>query len=285
MSIASGADGALWFTESLTGQIGRITTAGVITEYPIPSGARPQYIAPAADGALWFTETGLGVGRITTAGVITEYPTPTQPNGTLGIIGLRDGSIYFSENANKIGRVVHPTAILSAAPATDSPGATVTLTGSGFAAGESVGIYSNSTSANLLDTVTATPDGAVSATVRVPSLPYGASSFVAVGASSSKLAVAPYSVTPALGLSSKSGLPGTNVKAAGYGFQPGETVNLVWDNPRVALGNPIADPLGSFSGVGAASIQIPASAPPGPHAVLAQSATSGATAKAYIQVE
>ena len=32
-SIAAGPDGALWFTESGSNKIGRITTAGVITEY------------------------------------------------------------------------------------------------------------------------------------------------------------------------------------------------------------------------------------------------------------
>jgi len=32
-----GADGALWFTEQNVNRIGRITTAGVITEFPVPS--------------------------------------------------------------------------------------------------------------------------------------------------------------------------------------------------------------------------------------------------------
>jgi streptogramin lyase len=36
-SITVGPDGALWFTEQTGNKIGRITTAGVITEYPIPT--------------------------------------------------------------------------------------------------------------------------------------------------------------------------------------------------------------------------------------------------------
>jgi virginiamycin B lyase len=44
-SIATGADGALWFTEWNTGKIGRITTAGVINEFPIPTPSAPAYIA------------------------------------------------------------------------------------------------------------------------------------------------------------------------------------------------------------------------------------------------
>jgi streptogramin lyase len=35
--IAAGPDGALWFTEFSANQIGRITTAGVVTEYAIPT--------------------------------------------------------------------------------------------------------------------------------------------------------------------------------------------------------------------------------------------------------
>ncbi len=52
--IVSGSDGALWFTEPTAGKIGRITTAGVITEYT----ASVWEIATGPDGALWYTENG-----------------------------------------------------------------------------------------------------------------------------------------------------------------------------------------------------------------------------------
>jgi virginiamycin B lyase len=35
--ITAGPDGALWFTEFTVSKIGRITTAGVVTEYSIPT--------------------------------------------------------------------------------------------------------------------------------------------------------------------------------------------------------------------------------------------------------
>lgn len=35
--IAAGPDGNLWFTESNANKIGRITTDGIFTEYPIPT--------------------------------------------------------------------------------------------------------------------------------------------------------------------------------------------------------------------------------------------------------
>ncbi len=54
--ITLGPDGALWFTETLNNKIGRITTAGVITEYTIPvASSSPQGITSGPDGSLWFT--------------------------------------------------------------------------------------------------------------------------------------------------------------------------------------------------------------------------------------
>src|SRR2546429_638765 len=78
---SAGPDGALWFTESLGNKIGRITTAGAVTEYPIPtSNSGPYGIVAGPDGALWFTEQlGGKIGRITTTGgSFSEYQTPTS---------------------------------------------------------------------------------------------------------------------------------------------------------------------------------------------------------------
>ena len=44
--VASGGDGAIWFSDFFNNAIGRITTAGVVTEFPIPTAnAGPQGIA------------------------------------------------------------------------------------------------------------------------------------------------------------------------------------------------------------------------------------------------
>ena len=52
-----GPDGNLWFTEFDNNKIGRITTAGVITEFLIPTADCGAYgITPGPDGHLWFTE-------------------------------------------------------------------------------------------------------------------------------------------------------------------------------------------------------------------------------------
>src|SRR5579871_6645699 len=86
--ITVGPDNALWFTEVDGNSIGRITTSGSLTEFPIttpiPSGTgstSPKGIALGPDGALWFTETaGNNVVRITSAGVMTPYSVgPSSP--------------------------------------------------------------------------------------------------------------------------------------------------------------------------------------------------------------
>lgn len=44
------------FTEIFESKIGRITTTGVITEYPLSLAYEPNGITVGPDGAVWFTE-------------------------------------------------------------------------------------------------------------------------------------------------------------------------------------------------------------------------------------
>ncbi|HEY2798766.1 MAG TPA: S-layer homology domain-containing protein [Thermoanaerobaculia bacterium] len=103
---ATGSDGNVWFVD--VNKIGRITPAGVVTKFTIPSaGAFPQGIASGPDGALWFSENSANkIGRITTAGAFTdEFPVPTSASAPQGIAAGPDGALWFTEfNADKIGR-------------------------------------------------------------------------------------------------------------------------------------------------------------------------------------
>jgi virginiamycin B lyase len=68
--ITTWSDGALWFSDNGPGgtasKIGRLTTSGVITEYPLPNvTAVPTSITTGSDGSLWFIEAGSGkIGRL-----------------------------------------------------------------------------------------------------------------------------------------------------------------------------------------------------------------------------
>src|SRR5207244_2399182 len=115
--ITVGPDGNLWFTGVVNGSsnpaefIGRITTKGVVTEFPVPikSGFLAT-ITAGADGNLYFSESeqipngvpsGAGIGRITTQGVVTEFAVPSSG----GIAAGPDGNIWVTQDG-KIGQFV-----------------------------------------------------------------------------------------------------------------------------------------------------------------------------------
>jgi len=106
-SVTPGPDGALWFAEFEGNNIGRISTAGAITEFPVPPG-EPYTLATGPDGALWFTEWGSGkIGRMTTAGTVTAtYPTSTPGSNPYRITAGPEGTLWFTEfAANRLARI------------------------------------------------------------------------------------------------------------------------------------------------------------------------------------
>jgi streptogramin lyase len=112
--IAAGPDGNVWFTDQNGNQIGRITPAGTVTKFPVPTpGSEPAGIGAGPDGNLWFTERlGTKIGRITPTGTITEFPVPTANSTPWGITGGPDGNVWFTElSADRIGRITPAGAI------------------------------------------------------------------------------------------------------------------------------------------------------------------------------
>ncbi|HLJ45199.1 MAG TPA: BACON domain-containing carbohydrate-binding protein [Bryobacteraceae bacterium] len=114
-AIVNGPDGALWFTEQQS-TIGRITTAGVVTEYSLSTpGLSTHGLTAGPDGALWFTafssSAGLGfIGRMTTTGTSTLYLLPSTGENALAITTGPDGALWFTE-PGKIGRITTSGAI------------------------------------------------------------------------------------------------------------------------------------------------------------------------------
>jgi hypothetical protein len=109
VEIIAGPDGNMWVTLFSRHGVARITPAGAITEFLLPSGAgNPSGITVGPDGALWFSlEQYPGVGRITTAGVIGEFPLAgAGPGGASGIALGSDGALWLSyPTGNRIGRL------------------------------------------------------------------------------------------------------------------------------------------------------------------------------------
>ncbi|HTQ68510.1 MAG TPA: kelch repeat-containing protein [Solirubrobacteraceae bacterium] len=113
IAITSGSDGNLWFTEYGAGKIGRITPAGVVTEFSNGitggSASKPRELVGGPDGNVWFVEeAGSRIARINPAtGGITEFSSGisagAKPHGiTVG----PDGNLWFTEyGASRIGRI------------------------------------------------------------------------------------------------------------------------------------------------------------------------------------
>ncbi len=121
--IASGPDGAMWFTEYYGNSIGRITPAATIIQFPVPTtNSNPAGIAAGPDGALWFTESsGNKIGRITTAGALAEYPLPHAASQPFGIVAGPDDALWFTESSgNKIGRI-DASGVIAEYPVSASP--------------------------------------------------------------------------------------------------------------------------------------------------------------------
>ena len=106
--IAAGPDGNLWITETDANNINRMTTAGVMIRYAIPTlASQPKGITAGPDGNLWFVEyAGNKVAKITPQGVITEYALNTTAAGPQEITVGPDGALWFTMNSvSKIGRI------------------------------------------------------------------------------------------------------------------------------------------------------------------------------------
>lgn len=93
--LVTGPDAAIWFTYRNIPKIGRITPSGVVDEFP--TSGTPYGIVTGTDGALWFAEENDTLGRLTTAGVLTEYIVPTKRSNPSGIAVGSDGKIWFTE--------------------------------------------------------------------------------------------------------------------------------------------------------------------------------------------
>lgn len=135
-ALAAGPNGDLWFTERTTSflprfagqppdttqyKLGRITTTGEVTEFPLPNpGVSAQGITAGPDGNVWFTEPyARKIGVITPAGAITEFAVPGTTSVPSDITAGPDGNVWFTVqfagNAqtrdqvtrakNKIGRI------------------------------------------------------------------------------------------------------------------------------------------------------------------------------------
>jgi len=282
-----GPDGALWFTEYSRNNIGRITTTGVITEFPMPNvGSEPYGITAGRDGAIWFTAGG-SIGRITTAGVITMCPgnccvgnrIATGPDGALWITELVNNDPYLPP---KIVRITTSGSTTGYTPPTGNQGiSALAVAPDGtlwFGTGTcEIGSITTGGAMNAYQVpdcgvgevyaITAGPDAAMwfvgmqgnlgrittSGAITLYPSGTGVGLGITVGPegelwfTDGEIAEA-FFVTASLSVSPDSGVSQTNRTFTGSGFTPGETVRIYSQGVGSAgLANPASDATGAFT--------------------------------------
>jgi streptogramin lyase len=101
--LAAGPDGNLWFTEQTGFKVGKITPAGVITEYPIAGARGLTGISAGPDGNMWFTdELSPTIAHVNTnGGGLAVFPLPpfSHPQG---ITAGPDGNMWFVDEVEGV---------------------------------------------------------------------------------------------------------------------------------------------------------------------------------------
>ena len=128
-AIVAGPEGALWFTAGPPDQVGRITTAGLITEFPLPTGSEAGQIVVGSDGNLWVAAPGTdSIDRVTTAGDVTAFPIGGgAKNQPVDLALGPDGNVFFTQKVARIGRISptgeivefrieHPAGVITSGP-------------------------------------------------------------------------------------------------------------------------------------------------------------------------
>jgi streptogramin lyase len=71
--ITQGIGGDLWWVDRTNARIGRISTSGQITTYPVSGVYESRTMAVGPDGRMWSTDTST-ITKVTAAGVVTSEP-------------------------------------------------------------------------------------------------------------------------------------------------------------------------------------------------------------------
>jgi hypothetical protein len=236
-----------------------------------------------ADTGLTFTGDGLGAmsaARTISAGFRTGANVLMFTAGNLGgTVGNPSG--FRMEVVSATGC---PVGALTVTPITGPVGIPVSLTGTGFAAGEDVIFYGAAAGGAVRQLGTATADlgGNLSGSARIPVTPLGAYNLKALGQTSGTAPTTTFAVTPRLAINPATGRIGDSIHVQAFGFAAGEMVDIGWNNPRIPLVTAAADATGSS---GVLTLVIPAGPGLGPNLIVARGRTSLAIGSVAITLE
>ena len=214
--------------------------------------------------------------------------TPPTEAGSYDVAASLTNANYTALPAS--GTLVINPPVMSSATLTlslieGSPLATVSIRGDGFVSREYVQLRWDAVDGPIVRTVRVSNQGSFSVNMTIPrDASAGSHDVVAIGLTSSRMAIAVFTVTiPAttLTLSVTEGRPLASVTVTGEGFMSQEYVQLRWD----AVDGPVVRTVrASSQGTFLTSTTIPADAPAGLHEVVAIGLDSNRSAIAQFMV-
>ena len=164
-------------------------------------------------------------------------------------------------------------------------GASVNVSGQGYAPNETVNILWNYTgpgTGTTLASATAGAAGTINTSFTVPTQASGTYSVAIVGASSNSVTQNSFNISNGLATSLPTAPPGSNVTVSGTGYQANEQVNLNWDSSSgPLLATATADANGNIS----QGITLPTSATPGAHNLVGAGQASTQTFTAPVTID
>jgi hypothetical protein len=171
-------------------------------------------------------------------------------------------------------------ATLTLSAPTGQPGATIAVSGQGFAANTAVSLYLGSASGPLLGTATTDASGHLPSTnITVPDQPGGAYGITAVQGNVS--ANAAFSIAPLISLPSPNIYPGEGVTVTAKGFAPNNAIELFIDT---ISGQSDLYFYASSNGDASDSFTFPTYIPGGHHVLIAVDTSSGVPLIAQMSV-
>ncbi len=107
--VAVGADGTVWATLQSGNQLLRITPAGEMSEYDLPTpSAAPTDVAIDRQGNVWVVEFAANKIARFADGKFTEYPLPKDKGAPSGLTVTSDGAVWFGIlRGASLGRLVN----------------------------------------------------------------------------------------------------------------------------------------------------------------------------------
>jgi hypothetical protein len=223
---------------------------------------------PANEPGITVTFDGTQVGATTTASSSGAWTLTFTIPSVAGGQHIIDASGSVTSATSITDQSFNVTPVINLKPTSASPGATVTVTGSGFAASENnINVTYDGEAIGTPAAASAT--GTWTTTFKVPPGSAGSHTIDASGSNTSSASVPDLSFKVGAGITvnKSSGGAGTSITVAGAGFGSGEAVTVIYDTDQV--GSATANPDGSWT----LTFNVPPS-PAGSHTINASGSTT-----------